>query len=300
MGTSKERKRKNRRKRIIIAYTARTIVALVLATMIFLMGCGCLYVREHFFQKETTETTEEKDKDKDKDKDGDKEISDSKDDTATDDTADKDTDKQENKSTFSYPDASGLTIVLDAGHGGNDGGTITPLDESVLEKDINLAVVKKMQSLLQACGAEVILTRESDVYVELSERSYISNQTNGDIFVSIHCNSYEDDPTIGGLEFYYYKEGTTSQEYADSFVESVAQIDGINIRDARAENYQVLRDSSIPAILIELGYLTNEEDLENLTDSDYQTLLAETLVTAIVDLFTDTTTDTTASPATDS
>lgn len=277
------RRQRERRKRRIIAYTVRTLCVLVLAGMVFLMGCGCLYIKEHFFQAKKEETTKE---DSDKNNSGQDNSDKQGDDTQTNGDQDEDSvnTSSDNVTPFTYPDATGLTIVLDAGHGGGDGGTIGLIDENVIEKDINLSVVTKMKALLEECGATVILTRDSDEFLELSDRSYISNRTGADLFVSIHCNSYEDDLSIGGLECYYHKNSDTSKGYAESLVEIAERIGNVEVRYAMEQNYQVLRDSSIPAILVEMGYLSNTQDCMNLANTKYQDTMAQTLVESIVEI----------------
>lgn len=263
---------RNRKKRIMQAYIARACCVLLIIVMFVLMGCGCLYIYEHLFQKDKEDTKTEASTDKD---------------------ADTDTDTDVQPTGANIPDAdafqidaSGLKIVLDAGHGGNDGGTE---GVNALEKEINLSVVLKMKTLLEDGGAEIILTRDEDEWCDLSERNYIANQTGADLFVSIHCNAFEDDASIAGLECYYHKNSDISKGYAETIVQGIEQTGDINTRYAMEQNYQVLRDSSIPAVLIEMGYLSNPTDCQNLISDDYQDLMAETLVQSIVDTLKNTT-----------
>lgn len=274
------RRRQNRRKRILIAYAARTLCALIIIGMVVLMGCGCLYIHEHLFQ-DKKESTQKDDTQKDnadtaKDSDSDNQGEDGQ--NAEDGDA---VDTSGTITPFSYPDASGLYIVLDAGHGGGDGGTV---GENAVEKDINLSVVLKMKALLEECGAEVLLTRDSDERVDLSDRNYIANQTDADLFVSIHCNSFEDDASISGMECYYHKKSDTSKTYAEKFIQITDRIGNIESRYAMEQNYQVLRDSNMPALLIEMGYLSNATDCQNLLDTTYQDTMAQTIVEAIVEI----------------
>lgn len=258
-------RRRNRRKRIIKVYIARACCVLLLIGMIALMVCGCLYIHEHLFQKDKKETP-------------------------THTVTDTDTDVQPTDASIPDEntiqlDASGLKIVLDAGHGGNDGGTE---GVNALEKDINLSVVLKMKPILEAGGAEVILTRDEDEWCDLSERNYIANPTGADLFVSIHCNAFEEDSTISGLECYYHKRSDISKGYAESLIQAIGQSGEIKTRYAMEQNYQVLRDSSIPAVLIEMGYLSNPTDCQNLISDDYQDLLAQKFAESIVATLKDT------------
>ncbi len=285
----KNMNRRNRRQRILIAYAARTVCALILILMIVLMGCGCLYIYEHLNPKESENTPKAEDdidKNNEDTNDNDNEL------TGNENTNDGDSDENSINTSaipFTEPDATNLTIVLDAGHGGGDGGTVGQVGATeAIEKDINLSVVKKMKALLEECGATVILTRDSDERLSLEDRSYISNQTGANLFVSIHCNSFDGDTSVSGLEFYHHKKSETSKQYAESMIEIANRIGNIEAkakdRYDMEQNYQVLRDSAIPAVLVELGYLTNFTDCQNLINPIYQDRMAETLVTAIVEV----------------
>ncbi len=280
---SKKRTRRNRKKRII-AYIARTICAAVLILMLILMGCGCLYIYEHLNPKESEESSKTDDAGKNSnDTSNDEE---SKNDESNNHESNNHSVDASTKPLTPYtkPDASNLTIVLDAGHGGDDGGAVGYIGTTeVAEAHINLSVVLKMQALLEDAGATVILTRNSDTTLGLSDRNYISNGTGADLFVSIHCNSYEDD-SISGLECFYHQKSETSQAYAERMVTMINRIGNVEARYSMPQNYQVLRDSAIPAILVEIGYMSNPVDCKNLQDPLYQDTMAETLVMAIADV----------------
>ena len=261
-------KMRRRRKRIIIAYAVRTLCALVLLTMVILMGCGCLYIYEHFIQDDPVEAQADDTPQADKDKED--ENGDVKEPELDIPVAD-----------YELSDASGLFIVLDAGHGGNDGGT-TNTDGDVLEKDINLSVALKVQALLEEQGAQVVMTRDTDETLELAERTYIANQHTSDLFVSLHCNSYEEDPSISGIECYYHRNSDVSKGYAESLIAKAEELGDLKVRSALAQNYQVLRDSARPAILIEMGYMTNETEVQYLANNKYQDLLAHTITECII------------------
>lgn len=253
------RKKRSRMKRMIIAYAVRAAVLLVLIGMVFLMICGCLYLYEHLHKEETVGTA------------GTGNV------TVYGTPQEPEQQKELNKDDTSQE--SGLTVVLDAGHGGNDGGTNFG---EILEKDITLAVTEYMQELLAQRGVNVVMTREEDVYVGLQERTVVSNGEDTDIFVSIHCNSYEDDSSIKGMECYYYGD-STGKEYAEKIMESIKAGGKITARDAKEEDYYVVRYTKAPAVLVELGYLSNYSERGLLTSADYQQLLAQELVQAIME-----------------
>lgn len=164
-----------------------------------------------------------------------------------------------------------FTLILDAGHGGSDVGTG---DASYYEKDINMDIVNEMVPLLEYCGVKVLLTREGDETVALEERSGFANESEADRFVSIHCNYCEDDASVAGLECYYWETSGIGQSYAESIVRAAEESGEIKVRGTRTQDFHVLRETQITAVLIETGYISNGEEGRKLMDSDYQKTLA--------------------------
>lgn len=173
-----------------------------------------------------------------------------------------------------------ITIVLDAGHGGNDVGTG---EEAFYEKNINLELVQKMRQMLEYCGVKVLLTREGDETVSLDERSDFANSSEADWFISVHCNFCEDDAAVQGVECYYWQSSETGRTFASGIIQSVESCGEIPSRGIKTEDFHVLRETKIPAVLIETGYLSNEKERENLQDQTYQNLLCTYLVKGIID-----------------
>ncbi len=170
-------------------------------------------------------------------------------------------------------------IMLDAGHGGKDEGTHFG---DVYEKDIAMSVVNYMNEMLEDEGIHVILTRRDDTFMKLKKRTDIANNEGADLFVSIHCNYYEYDSQIRGFECYYMEGRCDSMEYADSIVDYLEQAGRYTIRGVREEDFFVLRNTISPAVLIELGYLSNKDERKKLADDDYQKQLAEDIVRGIM------------------
>lgn len=270
-----------RLKKRIKAHLKRAAVILALLMAVVLMICGCLYIGERLFgSAKDTETSSNA---------GEASSESNNDESGTSDQP-LDTDSQilnQYNYTYSKPDATGLSICLDAGHGGDDNGTQSG---SVIEKDVNLSITKIVASLLKEAGATVTLVRESDVYVDLANRTTFGNQTEADLFVSLHCNYYEADASIKGLEIYYHRNSETSKQYAESITQLLRGTHITDVRDSSQENMQVLRNSSIPAIMIEMGFLSNAEDLELLSDPLYQEYFARVLVESIVEALNPSTT----------
>lgn len=252
--TSISAKRKKRGVKLVIAYILQGIIFFVMALIIALMVCGVLYIKEHLAhapdRKISTENTE------------------------TDDTASSET----SVIPATSPIISGeITVVLDAGHGGIQSGCEF---DGVLEKDITLSIVLLLREKLESEGVTVILTRDDDEDVSLSRRSEIANSAGADCFVSVHCNSYEYDSSVKGFECYYY-QSNESKNLADAITLS-ADKHLISTRKVKEENYAVLRDTVIPAVLIETGFMTNAQERAQLMSLEYQELLVEAITGGIL------------------
>ncbi|QCR33000.1 SH3 domain-containing protein [Lysinibacillus sp. SGAir0095] len=157
----------------------------------------------------------------------------------------------------------GVTLVIDPGHGGNDKGTTGARGTN--EKDINLKTVELLKSKLRSAGAEVIMTRESDVYVDLRKRVSISHQYESDAFISIHYDA-TDDSSISGFTTYY--TNSYQQELAKYVHEGLSKKVTIRDRGVQPGNYLVTRENKQAAILIELGYLSNPSE-ESIVTTDF-------------------------------
>lgn len=260
MTDRKKRIRRKRRKkeikkikRMVIAYSVRALAVMGLALMVILMICGCLYIYEHVFQKRNVQEAnayygalahvEGRDGE-----------------------------------TLSRAEAR-YTLVLDAGHGGNDGGTE---EGSAVEKEINLAVALKMKELLEGEDIRVILTRDTDIYVGLDERVQLANKENADLFVSLHCNYYDKDSSVCGLECYYPKDSERGKYYGEKLIREMAERKNITPRNAKPGNYHILRNAQVPAVLVEMGYLSNYGERKELMSGEYQEKLAIELVNGIL------------------
>lgn len=170
-------------------------------------------------------------------------------------------------------------IVLDAGHGGRDQGTSSG---DVLEKEINLRMAERIAKVLEAQDVKVLLTRTDDTKVGLEDRAQYANGQEADIFVSIHCNYCEDDAGVNGLECYYREDSEEGKLLAEQIVEGVSGEGDIVCRGTRTANFRVLTKTDMPAVLVEIGYLSNQGERAKLTDESYQKLLAEKLAEGIL------------------
>ena len=155
------------------------------------------------------------------------------------------------------------TVVIDPGHGGSDPGAV---GNGLLEKDISLSVSLKLGKVLENKGFNVIYTRKTDVYPSLSERTAIANRANADVFVSIHTNAFNS--AALGYETYSYPTSTEGGKLAKDIHDSViANKDLYNAnRGAKKDNFQVIRETNMPAVLLELGFIDNSKDAKILVE----------------------------------
>lgn len=182
-------------------------------------------------------------------------------------------DSESEKVTVKKKGLKGVTVMVDPGHGERVPGCVV---DDIMEKDITLQVSLKLRDALKKEGATVKMTREDDsVYPRLKERGRMANEAKVDYFISIHCNFYEDDANIYGFESYYYNE-EKSAALSEAMVHA-AKVDGIAIQDSKYGNFQVLRDAKMPAVLLEIGYMSNAAELQNMCNEAYQQRLAEAI-----------------------
>lgn len=166
------------------------------------------------------------------------------------------------------------TVVVDAGHGGIDRGT-RGCDGSK-EKDMNLDTAKRIERGLRARGYHVIMTRKGDYFVPLPTRAAISNKQRGAIFVSIH---YNDAPRSGpsGTETYYFN--SRSYPLAAHIQRELSRVS--YSRGVKRARFHVLRNNMKPAVLVELGFLSNPQEMRRIRSGGYRQSLANAVVTGI-------------------
>lgn len=246
-----KKKRLKRKAHIMIVYLLRGIFIGIGLCMIFLMVCGVLYLKEHFGRENARQT-------------GSQNIS----------------SNYADKLSKLFSGGNGITIVVDAGHGGNDCGTI---GEAIYEKDINLEIASYFAEALEEAGFQVITTRSTDEYLSLEERSQIANKAKADYFVSIHCNYYEGSSDISGMEFYYAQDAEDGQALAEALLQYMSDQTDIDVRKTEDEELYVLNHTKMPAVLVECGYMSNWEECMRLMESSYQKELAEALAAGMAD-----------------
>jgi N-acetylmuramoyl-L-alanine amidase len=175
-------------------------------------------------------------------------------------------------------------IAVDAGHGGHDTGAINS-QAGINEKTITLAISVKLKKVLEERGHRVRLTRSDDTFVELSRRAEIANTAGVEIFVSIHCNSAET-PTAAGIESYHHTNATNGKVLATKIHEKIiAAFPGHANRGVKPANFVVLKETQMPACLIETEFISNNQQAQFLKDPANQQKMAAAMADGIAAYF---------------
>ncbi len=189
-----------------------------------------------------------------------------------------------------------FTVVLDAGHGGEDGGAVSK--SGIFEKDLNLSIAMQIKYLLEAEGVTVIMTRETDILLydrtvdyhgrkkalDLAARLKIGEETPDCIFVSVHMNAYPQ-TQYKGLQVWYSQNDPRSRIIAESIQSTVhTELQPENGRAVKAATSSIflLHRTTRPAVLVECGFLSNPEEAAMLATEAYQARLAGVLTDAIL------------------
>lgn len=194
-----------------------------------------------------------------------------------------------------YNFTSGLkdkVIALDAGHGGSDSGAIGP--NKTQEKIITMAVAQKVKTLLEQAGAKVLMTRQTDVDVfgpnasavdELQARTKIANNAKADVFVSVHINAFTN-PKVSGMATYYYQKTGYDALLAKNIQDNLASISGVLNRGINSARFYVIKRTDMPAVLTELGFISNPDEEKILNTPKFQQQLAQGIVRGLDGFFT--------------
>lgn len=188
------------------------------------------------------------------------------------------------------------TIIIDAGHGGEDGGTSS--SSGILEKDINLAISKKLQSLFEVGGFNVVMTRDDDGLIydsgltkmrqkkvsDIQNRMNIIKENPSSIFISIHQNHYEQSK-YSGAQVFYSKNNEQSSIIAEKIQEGIrTELQPNNIRKTKPSGSEIylLHHAQSPAVMVECGFMSNPGEAQNLNDEEYQTKMAFAIYNAVI------------------
>lgn len=172
------------------------------------------------------------------------------------------------------------TIVVDAGHGGYDGGAVY---EGICEKDINLSVALKLEKVLKERGYKVVMTRSTDKFVKLRNRAYIANSSGADLFVSLHANAAANAPYFAGVYTYRCPGSSRGLKLANAIQSEVCAKTGAINRGVLSEKFYVVTATTMPAVLVEMGFMSNHNELMKLIDSTYQDKIVDGIAQGIDD-----------------
>ena len=194
----------------------------------------------------------------------------------------------ETRETFKLSDE--MQVILDAGHGGIDVGKTGVNGEK--EKDINLEISKKIKRFLSDSNVTVKMTREGDERLADSQREDLKARTdimNGGalLAVSIHQNSYRD-PAVSGAQVFYYTDSEEGRTAAGMIQAELNALAPDNEKEIRAnDSYYILKNTRIPTVIVECGFLSSYTEAEKLADDEYQNRIAEAVSEGILQYITD-------------
>ncbi len=207
-----------------------------------------------------------------------------------DNTSDNDDSTVEPEPVVFEPYADGkLVVMLDPGHGKSTGGKRSP-DGSLLEYEFNRDVAKRLKAILEQNGITVLMTVDDDTTdVSLSDRASKANNSIADIFVSIHANAFGNgvdwENNATGWEVYYYSEDTYGKTLAEYIRKANIPDIGIKDRGVKTANFAVIKNTNMPAVLIEHGFYTSQTEVELLKSSTWRQKCAELDAKGIINFF---------------
>ena len=182
-------------------------------------------------------------------------------------------------------------VAIDPGHGGTDPGAIGL--QGTREKLLNLNMAMKVKAILEKAGAKVVMTRETDIDVsspdasdrdELTARTMVANNRNADIFISIHHNSSANSD-MNGTTTYYFRKSLFDVVLAQSIQDEMIKAGGLSNQGVRTANFFVVKNTFMPAALLEIGFISNPQEEQLCNNSDFQLKMAQAIVTGIDQFF---------------
>ena len=168
------------------------------------------------------------------------------------------------------------TVIIDAGHGGRDLGAA---DSYVYEKHVNLDVARRLERSLMEAGFKTVMTRTTDEFIALSERSSHANRYRNAVFVSVHFNSAYRTSAVG-IETFYRSSG--SEKFAKCVQNELIKNMGSTDRGVKTANFSVLRYTKHPAILVEGGFVSNKAERSKMLDPQFRQVVADSIARGII------------------
>ena len=182
--------------------------------------------------------------------------------------------------SFTQPAEEPPVVIIDAGHGDWEPGAG---NKTINEKDIVLAISLEVENVLKEKNIAYYMTRNDDTYVSLEDRVGIANEKVGKLFVSIHNNSFTD-PNQRGILTTYNPSSPIGKEIAEIMQSKISDIGMKNRNVMPRPNLHVLRHTEMPSLLLEIGFISNQQDLTLLTDISFQKKCAQQIVLGIEEI----------------
>jgi len=190
----------------------------------------------------------------------------------------------------------GHVVMIDPGHGGYDPGAVTA--KGVYEKSINLQIAQKVKEMLAPTGIDVVLTREDDIdyapdkaigkntkkQIDLNRRISMANEAKADVFISLHVNATAKGQDSGAETFYHYKS-ESGKALAALIQQEMIKIPGMNRRIAKPGDFYLINNTSMPAVIVEMGYLSSPKEQKKLQESWYQEQLSRAIAKGISNFY---------------
>jgi N-acetylmuramoyl-L-alanine amidase len=194
--------------------------------------------------------------------------------------------KRHIKANLTAAPLSGITIMVDPGHGGSESGAIGPMGPKYAEKSINLDTALKLRDKLAAMGAQVIMTRDKDITLSLSERLAMSRKSKPDMFIAIHSDSAEDNVDLSKVTgFSAFYRNDQAGKLTNIIYDNV--IVNRNKRGIDVKNFYVIRGTWTMSLLLEGGFVPNPDEFEWLSDPNSQEIYAQSIAQAIANYFSE-------------
>lgn len=173
-----------------------------------------------------------------------------------------------------------FVVIVDAGHGGADPGTQS---FGVIEKELTLAIAKELRELGDESEIKIILTRRKDETMTLEDRVDLTKDFRGDLLISLHVNT-NSQVSQSGIDCYISESSNKnpeSEKFGRILIDHFRTLDGIEVNGLKTANFQLLKKTEIPSVLVELGYLTNANDINFITAKTNQKILASKIYASI-------------------
>lgn len=199
------------------------------------------------------------------------------------------------KTVPSFSNMNTYTVVIDAGHGSPDGGAVGA--NGTQEKNINLDIALKLREIFENRGIRVVMTRTDDNSIcssdaetlhemkvsDMKNRLDIINNSNADLFLSVHMNSFPN-PKVGGLHVFYSRNHPEAAETAAAIQESIASLTGAKTHSVKtaSDTLYLMKNPVPPAILVECGFISNPDEEKMLNDEEYRSKIAFSIANAVI------------------